>query len=146
ALLGKLSRWFERSPLPEPEQLQALFLASPKDEAANQLAREWSKRYRESDEAQRHSMLSALGKAGTEAGLTEESAMRLFRRLYAQSDSLELMVQLRADLLRWRKQDVGLSGLEHTLASLLSHWLDVRMHELLSINRNSPAALPERSM
>ena len=36
ALLGKLSRWFERSPLPEPEQLQALFLASPKDEAANQ--------------------------------------------------------------------------------------------------------------
>lgn len=144
ALLGKLSRWFERSPLPEPEQLQALFLASPKDEAANQLAREWSKRYRESDEAQRHSMLSVLGKAGTEAGLTEESAMRLFRRLYAQSDSLELMVQLRADLLRWRKQDVGLSGLEHTLASLLSNWFDVGMLELRHINWDSPASLLEK--
>lgn len=144
ALLGRLSRWFERSPLPEPEQLQTLFLASPKDEAANQLARDWARRYRDAEDETRRSMLTALAKAGTDAGFTDDAAARLFRRLYAQSDNLELMVQLRADMLRWRKQVAGLSGLEHSLGNLLSNWFDVGMLELRHINWDSPASLLEK--
>src|SRR5690606_20738554 len=107
------------------QQLQALYLASPKDEAANQLAREWASLYRHADETQRRPMLAALALAGAGIDASGESAARLFRRLYAQSDSLELMVQLRADMLRWGKQEAGLPALEQPLANLLSNWFDV---------------------
>lgn len=145
ALIGRLSRWFERSPPPEPQQLQALYRASPKDEAANQLARQWADRYRQAEEdAQRRMLLAALAQAGASLDTPAESEARLFRRLYAQSDSLELMVQLRADMLRWQKQEGGLSRLEQTLALLLSNWFDVGMLEMRHINWDSPASLLEK--
>lgn len=143
-LLGRLSRWFERSPLPEPQQLRSLYLASPKDEAANQLAREWAKLYRHGEEDQRRSMLTALAQAGADTEPLQDTAGRLFRRLYAQSDSLELMVQLRADMIRWRKHEANLVALEEPLAYLLSNWFDVGMLELRHINWDSPASLLEK--
>lgn len=143
-LLGRLTRWFERSPLPEPQQLRSLYLASPKDEAANHLAREWAKLYRHAEENQRRSMLTGLAQAGADTAPLQETASRLFRRLYAQSDSLELMVQLRGDMNRWRKQEPSLVSLEEPLAYLLSNWFDVGMLELRHINWDSPASLLEK--
>ena len=143
-LLGRLSRWFDRNPLPGAQQLRTLYQASPKDEAANHLAREWAKLYRQADEDQRRSLLTGLAQAGTDLASLDESAARLFRRLYAQSDSLELMVQLRADMNRWRKHEANLASLEEPLAYLLSNWFDVGMLELRHITWDSPASLLEK--
>lgn len=170
SLLSRLTRWLDRNPLPDAQQLRPLYLASSKDEAANMLAREWANRYRSADEAQRLPLLTALAQAGasienantgtaaasgngatganTGAGANtahfNEAAARLFRRLYAQSDSLELMVQLRADMLRWQKQEAGLTRLEQGLGTLLSNWFDVGMLEMRHINWDSPASLLEK--
>lgn len=143
-LLKQLSRWFERSPPPEPQQLQALYLASPKDEAANRLARQWAARYDHAQDEQRRQLLGALAQAGRTIDAPDESAAQLFRRLYAQSDNLELMVRLRADMLRWHTNENGLSALERPLAALLSSWFDVGMLELRHINWDSPASLLEK--
>lgn len=141
-LLRQLSRWFERSPLPEPQHLQALYLASPKDEAANRLARQWATRYEQAEDDQRRLLLNNLAQAGNDT--PSESAAQLFRRLYAQSDNLELMVQLRADMLRWHTNEASLSTLEQPLAALLSSWFDVGMLEMRHINWDSPASLLEK--
>ncbi|MCB5364289.1 malonyl-CoA decarboxylase family protein [Pusillimonas sp. CC-YST705] len=141
-LLRQLSRWFERSPLPGPQHLQALYLASPKDEAANRLAREWATRYEQAEDDQRRLLLNNLAQAGNDT--SSESAAQLFRRLYAQSDNLELMVQLRADMLRWHTNEASLSTLEQPLAALLSSWFDVGMLEMRHINWDSPASLLEK--
>lgn len=143
-LLKQLTRWFERSPLPEPQQLQALYLASPKDEAANRLARQWATNYCQAEDDQRRLLLTSLAQAGNDISTPSESAARLFRRLYAQSDNLELMVQLRGDMLRWHTKEASLAPLEQPLASLLSSWFDVGMLEMRHINWDSPASLLEK--
>lgn len=143
-LFKQFSRWFERNPLPDAQELRALYLASPKDEAANRMARQWTTRYHNADDDHRHMLLRTLGQAGTNIDAQSESATQLFRRLYAQSDNLELMVQLRADMLRWHTKEVSLSHLEQPLAALLSSWFDVGMLELRHINWDSPASLLEK--
>src|SRR3546814_11601445 len=64
--------------------------------------------------------------------------------LYAQADSLKLLVELRADILRWRNQVAGLTVLERELEGLLSSWFDVGMLELRPITWDSPASLLEK--
>jgi len=86
--------------------------------------------------------LAALVRAGIESDTPQKE--QLFRRLYAQSDRLGLMVELRADMLRWRNQVAGLAELEQPLARLLSNWFDVGMLELRHINWDSPASLLEK--
>src|SRR3546814_17475119 len=63
--------------------------------------------------------------------------------LYAQADSLQLLVELRADILRWRNQVAGLTVLERELEGLLSSWFDVGMLELRPITWYSTASLLE---
>jgi malonyl-CoA decarboxylase len=112
--------------------------------AANRLAKQWSTRYLAADAKERRSLLTGLSQASAGLEPRGELGLSLFRRLYAQAHSLQLLVELRADMLRWRNQVAGLSVLERELQGLLSSWFDVGMLELRPINWDSPASLLEK--
>ena len=143
-LMARLSRWLERDPLPEPEDVLTLFTARLTDVAANRQAKQWSARYLTSDPKNRRLMLSVLAQASSGLEPREDLGLRMFRRLYAQAENLKLLVELRADMLRWRKQISGLSVLERELEGLLTAWFDVGMLELRPITWDSPASLLEK--
>ena len=143
-LMARLSRWLERDPLPEPEEVLSLFTARLTDVGANKQARQWSQRYLVSDAKNRRLVLAALAQASSGLEPRDDLGLRLFRRLYAQAESLNLLVELRADMLRWRKQISGLSVLERELEGLLTAWFDVGMLELRPITWDSPASLLEK--
>lgn len=144
ALMARLSRWLERDPPPEQEELLTLFSARLTDVAANRLAKQWSARYLASDAKDRRTLLGALAQASSTLEPRDDRGLRMFRRLYAQAESLTLLVELRADMLRWRKQVSGLSVLERELEGLLTTWFDVGMLELRPITWDSPASLLEK--
>src|SRR5690554_3301119 len=137
-ILARLSRWLERDHLPGLDEVRPLFEATLTDMAANRLAKQWGKRYLAADADERRSLLAGLVRAGVELDPRGDKGLRLFRRLYAQNDNLRLLVDLRADMLRWRNQVAGLSVLEQELGGLLSNWFDVGMLELRHINWDSP--------
>lgn len=144
SLLERLSRWLERDHLPRESEIGALYRAKLTDVAANKLAKQWGERYRQAEGPERCSLLAGLVQAGVGLEPRGDQGLRLFRRLYAQTDSLQLLVELRADMLRWRNQVAGLAVLEHELEGLLSNWFDVGMLELRPINWDSPASLLEK--
>ncbi|WP_424263449.1 malonyl-CoA decarboxylase domain-containing protein [Castellaniella sp.] len=143
-LLDRLSRWLDRDHLPDPAAVRSLYEAALTDSAANRLARQWADRYLAADAEERRCLLAGLVHAGIGLEAESDHSSRLFRRLYAESDRLVLMVELRADMLRWRNQVAGLSALEQVLAVQLSNWFDVGMLELRHINWDSPASLLEK--
>lgn len=143
-LIARLARWLDRDRWPVPSQTRTLFAARLTDVAANRLAKEWSARYTSADAKQRRALLAALVQASAELEPRSDQGVRLFRRLYAQADSLQLLVDMRADMLRWRNQIAGLGVLERELESLLSNWFDVGMLEVRTINWDSPASLLEK--
>ncbi len=143
-LMARLTRWLERDPMPEPEELLSLFTARLTDVAANRQAKQWSAKYLASDSKARRQMLAALVQASNGLEPREDLGLRLFRRLYAQAENLKLLVEMRADMLRWRKQVSGLSVLEKELEGLLTAWFDVGMLELRPITWDSPASLLEK--
>lgn len=143
-IMGRLNRWLDRDRWPAPADTASLFTARLTDVAANRIAKTWSVRYLQADEDQRRRLLAALAQASSELEPRNDYGLRLFRRLYAQAESLTLLVGLRADMLRWRNQIAGLSVLERELESLLSSWFDVGMLELRRISWNSPASLLEK--
>ncbi|MDS1142452.1 malonyl-CoA decarboxylase family protein [Pusillimonas sp. SM2304] len=143
-LIARLSRWLDRDQLPAPIDVQTLFTARLTDVAANRLAKQWSKRYLEADAKERRSLLAGLAQGSAVLEPREDQGLRLFRRLYAQAESLKLLVELRADMLRWRNQVAGLSVLERELEGLLGSWFDVGMLELRPITWDSPASLLEK--
>ena len=71
-----------------------------------------------------------------------------FRSLLKEFNSLpqgvKFLVDLRGDLLRWRKEAPGLGILERDLKTLLTGWFDIGFLELSRITWNSPAALLEK--
>lgn len=144
SLLVRLGRWLERDHLPSEEKVASLFTASLTDVAANTLAKQWGARYLVAEGSERRSLLAGLVQASVRIEPRGEQGSRLFRRLYAQAKDLHLLVELRADMLRWRNQVAGLGTLEHELEALLSNWFDVGMLELRPINWDSPASLLER--
>ena len=144
ALMARLSRWLERDPPPEQEELRTLFTARLTDVAANRLAKQWSARYLAADAKDRRALLTALAQASGSLEPRDDLGLRMFRRLYAQAERLNLLVELRADMLRWRKQVSGLSVLERELEGLLTAWFDVGMLELRPITWDSPASLLEK--
>ncbi|MDN5844078.1 MAG: malonyl-CoA decarboxylase [Alcaligenaceae bacterium] len=143
-MLARLSRWLERDHLPSQADVRALFQATLTDVAANRLAKQWGGRYLAADGDERRSLLAGLVRAGVDLEPRGDQGLRLFRRLYAQNDNLGLLVDMRADMLRWRNQVAGLSVLEQELGGLLSSWFDVGMLELRHINWDSPASLLEK--
>ncbi|MEO8838946.1 MAG: malonyl-CoA decarboxylase family protein, partial [Herbaspirillum sp.] len=143
-LLTRLGRWLEREHLPSKEKIASLFAATLTDVAANTLARQWGIRYLAAEAPERQSLLAGVVQASIGIEPRGDQGSRLFRRLYAQAANLSLLVELRADMLRWRNQIAGLGTLEHELEGLLSNWFDVGMLELRPINWDSPASLLEK--
>src|SRR5690606_6851268 len=143
-LMARITRWLDRDPLPEPEQVLTLFTARLTDVGANRQAKQWSARYLSSDSKNRRLLLAALAQASSGLEPRDDLGLRLFRRLYAQAENLKLLVEMRADMLRWRKQISGLSVLERELEGLLNAWFDVGMLELRPITWDSPASLLEK--
>ncbi|PJM69158.1 malonyl-CoA decarboxylase [Achromobacter ruhlandii] len=121
-----------------------MFEARLTDVAANKLARRWCERYSAADGKDRRLMLAALAQVrGTFAGDAAEGA-RLFKRFNAQPMGLRFLVELRADMLRWRKQVAGIQALDKDLEGLLSAWFDVGLLELRPLTWDSPASLLEK--
>ncbi len=143
-ILSRLSRWLDRDRWPAADDTRSLFTARPTDVAANRVAKTWSERYLAGDDDQKRRLLAGLAEVSAVLDPSEGYGLRLFRRLYAHTDSLELLVQMRADMLRWRNQVAGLTVLERELKTLLSSWFDVGMLELRRITWDSPASLLEK--
>ena len=142
-LIARLGRLWERGRLPSESEVRRLFEARLTDVAANKLARRWVELYRRGRQ-ERRLMLSALAQVrATYAGDGGEG-VRFFKRLNAQSQGLRFLVDLRADMLRWRKQVAGLQGLDKELEGLLSAWFDVGLLELRPLTWDSPASLLEK--
>ncbi len=140
----RLERWLERDRWPSPDETSALFTARLTDVGTNRIALTWAERYLAADEEQRRKYLAGLVEASDQIENRDDHGLRLYRRLYAQAESLQLLVQLRADMLRWRNQVAGLTVLERELQSLLSSWFDVGMLELRRISWDCPASLLEK--
>src|SRR5690606_522224 len=143
-LIARLGRWLERDHLPLQTDVLALFTARMTDVAANRKAKQWSQRYLAADANERRALLAGPVQASAGLERRDDKGLRLSRRLYAQADSLHLLVELRADMLRWRNQVAGLTVLERELEGLLSSWFDVGMLELRPITWDSPASLLEK--
>lgn len=143
-IMSRLNRWLDRDRWPAPADTMSMFKARLTDVAANRVAKTWSERYLQADADQRRRLLAALAQASAELEPRNDYGLRLFRRLYAQAESLKLLVELRADMLRWSNQVAGLGVLERELQTLLSSWFDVGMLELRRISWDSPASLLEK--
>jgi malonyl-CoA decarboxylase len=90
---------------------------------------------------------------GTDAQWAAESALRgalrskrlrILTQFNALSSGVKFLVDMRADLLRYLKNDVALTSLDRELESRLTAWFDVGFLELQAISWNSPAALLEK--
>jgi malonyl-CoA decarboxylase len=143
-LMARLGRWLDRDHAPTQDELLPLFTARLTDVAANKLAKQWGKRYEASDGKERRVLLAGLAQASSGLEPRADQGLRLFKRLYAQAENLQLLVELRADMLRWRNQVAGLTVMERELEGLLSSWFDVGMLELRPITWDSPASLLEK--
>ena len=144
SLITRLGRLWERGRLPSESEVRRLFEARLTDVAANKLARRWCEQYSAADGKDRRLMLAALAQVrATYAGDGGEGA-RLFKRFNAQAQGLRFLVELRADMLRWRKQVAGIQSLDKELESLLSAWFDVGLLELRPLTWDSPASLLEK--
>lgn len=141
---NRLSRLLERERGDTAMRAQALLTAPLTDNRANELMAHWSQQYWTAEAGHRRLMLSEIVLAKEAAGAAAENGRLFFRRLYAHTDSLYPLVQLRADLLRWRKEVPEFQPLEAELQALLASWFDVGMLELRPITWDSPASLLER--
>ncbi len=70
--------------------------------------------------------------------------LRLLSQLNALPEGFHFLVDLRAALLEWRKDDPALAALERDLLSLLTSWFDIGFLEMHRITWDSPAALLEK--
>ncbi len=70
--------------------------------------------------------------------------LRLLTQLNALPEGFHFLVDLRAELLGWRRDDPVLAALERDLLSLLTSWFDVGFLELRRITWDSPASLLEK--
>jgi len=143
-IMARLGRLWDRERLPGEAEIRPLFQARLTDVAANRLAGTWRQTYRAGDAGTRRAMLAALARVGSSLEPREEHASRLFKRLNAQPDGLRFLVELRTDMLRWRKQVAGLQALDKELEALLSAWFDVGLLELRPLTWDSPASLLEK--
>lgn len=143
-LMARLGSWWERERSPGSAEIKALYTARLTDVAANRTAKQWCAQYLAADGKARRALLAQLVQAGADLEPRADLGLRLLRRLNVQTDSLQFMVELRADMLHWRNQVAGLAVLEHELESLLSNWFDVGMLELKPITWDSPASLLEK--
>lgn len=69
---------------------------------------------------------------------------RLLRQFNGLEGGVKFLVDLRAELLGWSKDDQELTGLQEDLRGLLESWFDVGFLELQQITWEAPAALLEK--
>jgi malonyl-CoA decarboxylase len=69
---------------------------------------------------------------------------QLLRQFNAVPAGTKFLVDLRADLLRFRQEDETLAPLEHDLRNLLTSWFHIGFLELRRITWDSPASLLEK--
>ncbi|GFN28798.1 malonyl-CoA decarboxylase [Achromobacter denitrificans] len=143
-LITRLGRLWERGRLPSESEVRRLFEARLTDVAANKLARRWCEQYGTADGKDRRLMLAALAQARATFPENGGEGARLFKRFNAQPQGLRFLVELRADMLRWRKQVAGIQALDKDLEGLLSAWFDVGLLELRPLTWDSPASLLEK--
>ncbi|MBI3453520.1 MAG: malonyl-CoA decarboxylase [Rhodospirillales bacterium] len=106
------------------------------DHDAIAAAAEWLRTAR--DDADRRAAERTLRQAAT------PPRVRLLRQFNALPEGVKFLVDRRAELLKWSKDDRALSALEHDLKDLLAGWFDVGFLELNRITWDSPAALLEK--
>lgn len=70
--------------------------------------------------------------------------LRLLTQFNTLPEGFHFLVDLRAELLGWRKNDPALAALERDLLSLLVSWFDVGFLELRRITWDSSASLLEK--
>lgn len=70
--------------------------------------------------------------------------LRLLTQFNTLPEGFHFLVDLREELLQWRKDDPALAALERDLLSLLISWFDVGFLELRRITWDSPASLLEK--
>jgi malonyl-CoA decarboxylase len=143
-LMARISRLWERDPVPDATAVEPLLAARLTDVAANKLARLWCAGYTAADGKRRRAMLGALAQAAEASRERGEGCARLFKRFNALPEGLRFLVELRADMLRWRKQVAGVQALDKELEGLLSAWFDVGLLELRRLTWDSPASLLEK--
>jgi len=151
-LISRLGRLLERDRLLSEAEVRTLFTARQTDVAANKLAARWAADYgagsAQRDGKTRRAMLARLSAVSAEFGSDEvprgDGGVRFFKRLNAQDQGLRFLVDLRADMLRWKKQVAGLQKLDRELQELLSNWFDVGLLDLKRLTWDSPASLLEK--
>lgn len=70
--------------------------------------------------------------------------LKLFRQFNTLPSGTKFLVDLRADLMRFKADDLSLEPLERDLRRLLTSWFDIGFLELRRITWDSPASLLER--
>ncbi|RCK47232.1 hypothetical protein TH30_07050 [Thalassospira profundimaris] len=85
----------------------------------------------------------ALLEAELRAALTPPFRM-ILKEFNSLPQGVKFLVDLRADLLRWRREAPGLVILERDLKELLAGWFDIGFLELQRITWNSSASLLEK--
>ena len=70
--------------------------------------------------------------------------IKLLTQFNALPEGVKFLVDMRAELLRFGREDRGLVGLEADLKGLLAAWFDIGFLELKRITWDSPAALLEK--
>ncbi len=143
-LITRLGRWWERERRLTSAEIKPLYTARLTDVGANRAAKQWCLQYSAADGKDRRALLAQLVETGATLSPRADRGLLLLRRLNMQAAGLQFMVELRADMLRWRNQVAGLTVLEHELETLLSNWFDVGMLELKPITWDSPASLLEK--
>lgn len=74
----------------------------------------------------------------------EPPSQRVFRQFNSLPAGIKFLVDLRADLLRFRETDHALARLERDLHELLASWFDIGFLTLQRITWDAPASLLER--
>ena len=70
--------------------------------------------------------------------------VKLLQQFNALPDGIKFLVDMRSELLLWKKEKPELRGLENDLKLLLSGWFDVGFLELKQITWQAPASLLEK--
>jgi malonyl-CoA decarboxylase len=92
----------------------------------------------EGEKAERRAALRDLRLA------TEAPRLRLLTQFNALPEGVKFLVDMRAELLRFSREEPGLRVVEEDLKSLLAAWFDIGFLELKRITWDSPAALLEK--
>ena len=74
----------------------------------------------------------------------EAPRVKLLTQFNALPEGIKFLVDLRAELIPWARQDDALAGVERDLKSLLTGWFDVGFLELKQITWDAPASLLEK--